>query len=128
MRYLSPDWMDAAGRALAADDRLGAALAGVTLTVEQVVTGGPGGPVTWHLAIADGKVALAGGPAPRADVRLSTDYPTAAGVAAGRLAAQRAFVEGRLHVGGDLSLLIAHQRALAAVDDALAPVRAETEY
>jgi hypothetical protein len=128
VRYLSPDWIDAAGRALAADDRLGAALAGVTLTVEQVVTGGPDGPVTWHLAIADGKVALAAGPAPRADVRLSTDYPTAAGVAAGELAAQRAFVEGRLQVGGDLSLLIAHQRALAAVDDALAPVRAETEY
>jgi hypothetical protein len=128
VRYLSPDWIDAAGRALAADDRLGAALVGVTLTVEQVVTGGPDGPVTWHLAIADGKVALAAGPAPRADVRLSTDYPTAAGVAACDLAAQRAFVEGRLRIGGDLSLLIAHQRALAAVDDALAPLRAETVY
>jgi len=128
VRYLSPDWIDAAGRALAADDRLGAALVGVTLTVEQVVTGGPDGPVTWHLAIADGKVALAAGPAPRADVRLSTDYPTAAGVAACDLAAQRAFVEGRLRIGGDLSLLIAHQRALAAVDDALALVRAETTY
>jgi hypothetical protein len=128
VRYLSPDWIDAAGRALAADGRLGTALVGVTLTVEQVVTGGPDGPVTWHLAISDGKVALAAGPAPRADVRLSTDYPTAAGVAACDLAAQRAFVEGRLRIGGDLSLLIAHQRALAAVDDALAPVRAETTY
>jgi hypothetical protein len=128
VRYLSPDWIDAAGRALAADDRLGAALAGVTLTVEQAVTGGPDGAVTWHLAIAEGKVALAAGPAPRADLRLSTDYPTAARVAAGELRAQRAFVEGRLRVGGDLSLLIAHQRALAAVHDALAPVRAETTY
>jgi hypothetical protein len=127
VRYLSPDWIDAAGRALA-DDRLGAALAGVTLTVEQVVTGGPDGDVTWHLAIADGKVQLSPGPAPRADLRLATDYATAAGVAAGELGAQRAFVEGRLRVGGDLSLLVAHQRALAAVDDALAPVRAETVY
>src|SRR4029453_6098819 len=66
VRYLSPDWIDAAGRALAADDRLGAALVGVTLTGGQVVTGGPDGPVTWHLAISDGKVALAAGPAPRA--------------------------------------------------------------
>jgi SCP-2 sterol transfer family len=128
VRYLSPDWIGAAGRALAADDRLGAALAGVTLTVEQVVAGGPDGDVTWHLAIADGKVALGAGPAPRADLRLSTDYATAAQVAAGELAAQRAFVEGRLRVGGDLSLLILHPRALAAVDDALAPVRAETTY
>jgi SCP-2 sterol transfer family len=127
VRYLSPDWIDAAGRALA-DDRPGAALAGVTLTVEQVVTGGPDGDVTWHLAIADGKVALSPGPAPRADLRFATDYATASGVAAGEVGAQRAFVEGRLRVGGDLSLLIAHQRALAAVDDALAPVRAETVY
>ena len=37
-------------------------------------------------------------------------------------------MEGRLRVGGDLSLLIAHQRPLAAVHDALAPVRAETTY
>jgi hypothetical protein len=49
-------------------------------------------------------------------------------VAAGELGAQRAFVEGRLQVGGDLSLLITHQRALAAVHDALAPVRAATSY
>src|SRR4029453_11177713 len=116
------------GRALAADDRLGTALVGVTLTVEQVVTGGPDGPVTWHLAIADGKVALAAGPAPRAEVRLSTDYPTAAGVAACDLAAQRAFVEGRLRIGGDLSLLLAHPRALGRGGDARAPVRAETTY
>ena len=39
-----------------ADDRPEAALAGVTLTVEQVVTGGPDGDVTWHLAIADGRL------------------------------------------------------------------------
>ena len=54
MRYLSPDWIDTARHL--ADDRPGAALAGVTLTVEQVVTGGPDGDVTWHLAIADGRL------------------------------------------------------------------------
>ena len=49
-------------------------------------------------------------------------------MAAGDLGAQRAFVEGRLRVGGDLSLLVTHQRALAAVDDVLAGVRARTSY
>jgi SCP-2 sterol transfer family len=128
VRYLSPAWIEAAGAAVARDDRLGAALAGVTLTVEQVVTGAPGGDVVWSLAVEDGKVALIAGPAPRSDLRLTTDYATAAAVAAGELGAQRAFVEGRLRVGGDLSLLITHQRALAAVDDALAGVRARTTY
>ena len=65
---------------------------------------------------------------PKPDLRFTTAYGTAAQIASGALAAQRAFVEGRLRVGGDLSLLIAHQRAIAAVDGALAPVRAQTTY
>jgi hypothetical protein len=126
VRYLSPQWMDAARLALAADQALHTALAGVTLTVEQAVDDGPEGTTGWHIAIADGHVALAPGPADHPDLRFTTDYATAAQIAAGTLAAQRAFVEGRLRVGGDLSLLIAHQRAVAAVGDALSAVRAET--
>lgn len=130
MRYLSAEWFDAASEAVSADDALAAALAGVALTIEQVVVdgGGAGATVTWHVAIADGKVALAAGPAPRADVRFTTDRATAAAVASGTLSAQRAFVEGHLRVGGDLSALITHQRAVAAVDDALAPLRPRTTY
>jgi hypothetical protein len=137
VRYLSPEWIEAAGDAVATDDRLAAALTGVTLTVEQVVhepggddgdPAGTGVPVTWHVAIDDGKVSLAAGPAAQADLRFTTDRATAAGIASGDLSAQRAFVEGRLRVGGDLSRLVAHQRAIAAVDDALAPVRARTTF
>ena len=60
------------------------------------------------------------------DLRFTTDYATAARIAAGRLGAQRAFVEGRLRVGGDLSLLIRHHKVLSTIDDALAGVRART--
>jgi SCP-2 sterol transfer family len=132
VRYLSPEWIEAAADAIAADDDLPATLAGVTLTVEQVVEdapdAGPDGTVTWHITVADGKVALVAGPATEPDLRFTTSYETAAAVASGELPAQRAFVEGRLRVGGDLSLLITHMRAVAAVDDALAPVRARTTY
>lgn len=125
MRYLSPDWIDAAARALADDDGLRRALAGVTLTIEQAVVGDEG--VTrWHIAVDDGRVTMAAGPAEHADLRFTTDEATATDIAAGRLAAQRAFVEGRLRVGGDITLLATHQRAVAAIDDALAPVRART--
>jgi SCP-2 sterol transfer family len=133
VRYLSPDWMAAAGRALAGDEALAAALAGLHLTIDQVVTGCPGGEVAWRVAVGDGGVRMTpltqppAGDTP-ADLRFTTDYRTAAATAAGEIGAQRAFVEGRLRVGGDLSLLIAHQRALGAVDDALAKVRAETTY
>lgn len=128
MRYLSTEWIDAAGRALAADEALADALAGIHLSLDQVVEDGPDGTVTWHVTIDDGRVSLAAGPAPAADVRFTTDYETAGRVAAGTLAAQRAFAEGRLRVGGDLSLLVAHHRAMSAVDDALAEVRAHTTY
>lgn len=128
MRYLSPEWLDAAGAALAVDDGLAAALAGVTLTVEQAVDGTPDGTVRWHVAIEDGKVGLTPGPAARPDVRFTTTYPVAAAIARGETSAQRAFIGGGLRVGGDLSQLIAHQQALAAVDDALAAVRAATTY
>lgn len=132
MRYLSPEWIDAAGRALAGDAGLKDATVDLRLTLEQVVTGArtgaPTGTVRWYVAIDHGRVELAEGPAPAADLRFTTTYATAAAIASGSLGAQRAFAEGRLRVGGDLSLLVAHHRTLASLDDALAPLRAETEF
>jgi SCP-2 sterol transfer family len=133
VRYLSPEWIDAAGRAVADDEELQSRTAGIRLTIEYVVTGAketgaPDDTVRWHVVIDDGGVRLAHGGAVQPDLRFTTDYGTAAGVAEGKLGAQRAFVEGRVRVGGDLSLLIRHHRALSTVDDALAGVRSETIY
>ena len=143
MLYLSREWMDAARGALAADTGLKAATAEVRLTLEQVVTGVPAevgpdatGSVRWHVRVDQGEVALSAGPAAPdgtaegdgADVRFTTDYATAAAIAAGRLSAQRAFLDGRLRVGGDVGMLGRNQRAFAAVDDALAAVRAATTF
>jgi hypothetical protein len=124
--------MAAAGRALANDDDLRAATSELTLTIEQVVTGAPGvpdgGTVRWQVTIDHGRVALVDQPGGAADLRFSADHPTAAQIASGELAAQRAFVEGRLRVGGDLSLLTRHQRVFATIDDTLAKVRTETTF
>lgn len=134
VRYLSPAWMDAARRAIADSEDLRVGTAGIRLTIEYVATGvpvatgAPGGTVCWHISIEDGRVELAEGGADRFDLRLSAAYDTAARIARGELGAQRAFVEGRLRVGGDLSLLIHHQKALSTLDDALAGVRSETTY
>jgi SCP-2 sterol transfer family len=132
VRYLSPEWMAAAGCALANDDDLRAATSELTLTIEQVVTGTPGvpdgGTVRWQVTIDHGRVALVDQPGGAADLRFSADHPTAAQIASGELAAQRAFVEGRLRVGGDLSLLTRHQRVFATIDDTLAKVRTETTF
>ena len=134
MRYLSPEWFDAAGAALAADPGLPAATGGLRLTLQQTVTGlpadvdpaVPGGEVTWRLVV-DGphgaRLERGAGPA---DVRFTTDYATAAAIAAGELGAPTAFIRGDLRVGGDLTLLTTHHRALAAVHDVLAEVRKDT--
>jgi hypothetical protein len=126
VQYLSPDWMQAARLAVAGDASLGGATAGVRLTVEHVAIDGPRGTVRWHITIDDGEVRLLEGPAGEPDLRFTTDYATASRIAAGKLGAQRAFVEGRLRVGGDLTLLIRHHKALSTIDDALAGVRART--
>ena len=126
MHYLSPEWMEAARLAIAGDASLRGATAGVRLTVEHVVTGGPRGTIRWHVVIDDGTVGLAAGQAMEPDLRFTTDYATAAKIAGGELGAQRAFVEGRLRVGGDLRALLRHQKALSTIDDALAGVRART--
>jgi hypothetical protein len=134
VRYLSPDWIDAARRAVAGSDQLRLATSGITFTIECVVTsaprelGAPGDAIHWHITVDDGRVGLGEGAAPHPDLRFTADYDTAARIAEGELGAQRAFVAGRLRVGGDLALLIRHQKALSRVDDALAPVRAETTY
>jgi hypothetical protein len=128
VRYTSSSWLDAAGRALASDAGLKDATVDVRLTLEQVVTDGPAGTVRWRITIDHGLVELAEGPAADADLRFTTTYATAAEIASGAAGAQRAFAEGRLRVGGDLSLLVSHHRTLAALDDALASVRAETEF
>src|SRR5918994_1854302 len=89
---------------------------------------GPPGTARWQVTIDHGRVALVERPAGAADLRFSADHPTAAQIASGELAAQRAFVEGRLRVGGDLSLLTRHQRVFATIDDTLAKVRTETTF
>ncbi|HEX6238398.1 MAG TPA: SCP2 sterol-binding domain-containing protein [Acidimicrobiales bacterium] len=129
MRYLGPEWMDAARRALAEDERLAERTTGVRLTLEQAVDAGPdGGEIRWHIVIDDGSVTLAEGPAQRFDVRFTTSYDTAAQIATGRLSAQRAFVDGRLRIGGDLTVLVAHQRALASLEDVFADLRRHTSF
>jgi SCP-2 sterol transfer family len=126
VHYLSPEWMEAARLAIAGDASLRGATAGVRLTVEHVVTGGPRGTIRWHVVIDDGTVDLTAGQAMEPDLRFTTDYATAAKIAEGELGAQRAFVEGRLRVGGDLRALLRHQKALSTIDDALAGVRVRT--
>lgn len=126
MRYLSPEWLTAAAEAVAHDPTLQEAAADLDLTLEQTVADGPEGTVCWHIVLRHGKAELIAGPTSTADLRFTTSWETAQAIARGELAVPTAFMQGRLRVGGDLTLLARHQRKLAAVDDVLAKLRAET--
>jgi putative sterol carrier protein len=123
-QYLSPEWIDELHAALSADESVRKATAGVALTVQQVVTGGPEGDVAWHVVVDHGTVAVRPGTTDDADVTFHQDRETAVAVAGGELSAQAAFMIGKLTVTGDVRKLIEHQGAFTGIDDATDAVRA----
>lgn len=142
LAYLSPAWVAALDHAARADAALAEATRDVALVVEQRVTGGPQGDVTYHLAFDHGAVSVGAGPADRGDaaadgtadgtadapvVRFTLDHETAVDIARGVGSAQRAFMAGTLQVGGDLRVLLDHQLVLSALHDVFATVRDQTD-
>lgn len=131
--FLSPAWIDALHDAASSSTSLRAAATDLDLSVEQTVVGGgvehgPDGAVRYHLILRHGSVAVRPGALPTATVRFEQDIETAAAIASGRGSAQRAFMTGRLRVGGDLRVLLEHGDLLAQLDDAFAEVRAKTTF
>ena len=61
-------------------------------------------------------------------MRMTVEWGDAVAIAMGRSSAQRAFLDGRLRLGGDIALLLGHQDALAAIDDRLAGLRDSTDF
>jgi putative sterol carrier protein len=126
LTFLSDEWISALHEAATTDADLAARTSDVSLTIEQEVTGTPDGDVRYHMTFERGSVAVTSGPAPAATVRFHQDYATAASIAMGQGSAQRAFMTGRLRVGGDLRVLLEHSEVLAQLDDVFAAVRART--
>jgi putative sterol carrier protein len=127
-RYLTPEWLDAARQAVAADDTLAKTTIDVRISVQQVVTGGPDGATAYRIEIDDGAVRVVSGVAADATVTFVQDWDTAAAIGRGELSAQGAFMSGRIRVRGDLPQLIEHGHLFTEVDDVFADLRAQTTY
>ena len=122
MRFLSPEWLDRLGAATAT-----AAPPGVSLSIHQRVTGGPGGDVEYTLRLTETSVSVEPGPGP-ADVEIVQDYETAAAISQGRLTPAAAFAAGRLRLGGTIGALVDHQEAVAALGPLFAAPTEATTY
>jgi len=122
-RFLTPEWIAALDAAAA-----GAVVpAGVRLTIQQVVTD-EDGDVRYHLILDDGRLRVRPGEAPAADLTLVQSREVAAALSRGELNAQQALEAGRLKLRGDIGRLAREGRALTAVEDVFAAVRAATAY
>lgn len=122
VEFLSDAWVAAADAALAPLAPVPAAL-----VVAVTVTGGPAGDRRYRLVLGPDRVGAEPGPGPAA-VTMTMTWELAVAVNQGRESAQRAFLDGRLVLGGDPVVLLGHAQQLAAVDDALAPLRARTAF
>lgn len=112
--FASPDWIESLARTAetATVDPM------LDLTIEQRITGAE--PLAWHLVFAEGRVRAGAGTADEATITLSSSLEIATAIHAGELSAQRAFLDGDLQIGGDISALISHRSALAEMADLLA--------
>jgi hypothetical protein len=124
--FLSSDWI----AALDAAAREATVPAGVRLTIQQIVTGdgGDDGGVRYHLVLDNGRLQVYPGEAENADVTLVQTREVAAALSRGELNAQQALEAGRLKLRGDIGHLAREGRALSAMEDVFAAVRAATTY
>lgn len=127
-RFLSAAWIAELDRLAAASDSLGRATRDVSLVIQQEVTGGPEGDVTYHVVLDQGSVAIRSGSIDEPDVSFRQDHGTAVAIGQGELSAQAAFLIGKLTVRGEVGLLLRHQDAFDGVEDVFAAVRATTDY
>lgn len=112
VEFLSPGWFDELRRAAAA----ASVPADLSLTVQEVVVDGDT-ERAYAIRMAGGRVEVLDGRVADADVSFTQDLATAREIAAGRLAAQTAFMDGRLRVGGDLGRLLESTPLLAGLAD-----------
>jgi putative sterol carrier protein len=128
VRYLSLQWITELSREVADSEQMARLAATHSIGVTQVVTDGPEGTVTYHLAVRDGTARFGTGPADPEDVRMEQDWGTAVAVATGELNAQEAFIGGRIRLTGNQQLLLEAQPVFGALDAVFTTVREHTVY
>ena len=123
MRFLSAEWL---ARLPAAPAHAGGQHPD-GLTVRHVVHGAPGGEATYELRITDGVPLLQQAGGHPAELTVTCDYETAAGIMSGRLSAKAALAAGRISLSGDLRVLSAVAAVAAGVDPLPPELRCVTE-
>jgi putative sterol carrier protein len=127
-RFLSPEWF--AELAEQGAGPAGTAPRRPDLVVEVAVAGLAEGELRYQLVVEGEQVhaVAAGEGAWPPELRLATDYETAAGIASGQLSAADALASGRAKVSGDASALYTLAGHLAGLDLLPPALRAATTF
>ena len=128
--FLSPEWI------AELDDALGALAPSESppegtpdeFVVEQRVTRAGADDHVHHLVASRGRFRAVAGPAPAADLVLTTDLETAVAIQQGAVNAQLALAAGHLRLGGNLDRLLTHAATFTKLDDVFAALRDRTTY
>ncbi len=120
--FLSTAWVAALDAAARGAEDLGT---GFPFVVETLVRGS-GGDAGYQVRFGPDGASVTAPGATAADVVLVTDFDTAWALHQGTVRAQDAFARGALKVRGRPELLAGRAELLAALERALAPVRAAT--
>ena len=124
VEFLSPEWLAALDLAA----REAVVPTGVQLTIQQIVTDNGGDDVRYHLVLEEGRLRVVPGDAEAPDVSLVQAREVAAALSRGELNAQQALEAGHLKLRGDIGHLAREGKALGAMEDVFAAVRADTTY
>ena len=125
VRYLSAEWIARLPEADAGPAGPGTRPTG--FTIRHVVRGAPDGEASYDVRLAGGGPFLRQTGGYPADVTMTCDYDTAAGIASGKLSAQAALSAGRISVGGDLRIVGTVAADSAGVDPLPPELRSATE-
>ncbi len=119
VKFLSEDYMTEGTTALNGDAGFTGAIANVDLNLQFVVTDGPDGELPYYLHVADGAAELVLGAKEDADVTVSTNMETMAGISKGEINTQMAFMTGKLNVTGNMAKLMMNQGVINAFASAM---------
>ncbi|MEE9416641.1 MAG: SCP2 sterol-binding domain-containing protein [Acidimicrobiales bacterium] len=125
MRYLSVEWLEEAARVFEASDPLPR---DVEMVLQQSVLNTPEGDIDYAIVLSGQSLKLEVGRSNKPTISFTQEWTTAIAIASGELSAQAAFMEGKVKLGGDTSVLVANHDLLADVEDLLSDLRSRTDF
>jgi putative sterol carrier protein len=125
-KFLSKEWVEVVQTALQSSDQVKQATQSAQATIQQQITGGPEGDVSYHIMVDKGTVEAALGEADSPTFVLATDYETAGKINRGETTGQAQMMTGKLKFQGDMMKVMTLQGAVQAIQGVLNTV--PTEY